>query len=337
MRLEKRILVAVLSGVYTPLDLREFVQLCHDLALPIIRKKIALGKLNLPSMGLKESDAVYDCIADLFYRDDTGLFTRFQAYFEKHVGDVSSISEEELTIALRRLIFGKINNNIVRLYSEADPSLGKILRNLKIALDRSTLFEERVRFGDVCLVPRASDPLFHLPPLQFDSLRQEFSRIVRVHDNVPEMLKKLHAVLVGQEEFQRAVSVVSTGVLFKETYTLGWETDQEAIVHEEKTDSAHLVKIVEDVCLKLRTDLYPKYVEKGKCSNEVFGKYIEAVRSIPKSPLTDQEHEDSTFYQHLCGQMPGLTKEEYQRDHRTIIEYLTRVGKERLKTQLNDL
>jgi hypothetical protein len=50
----KRLLGGILSGTYTPLDLREFAQLCYSLALPLIRKKIALGKLNLDSVGLKE-------------------------------------------------------------------------------------------------------------------------------------------------------------------------------------------------------------------------------------------------------------------------------------------
>jgi hypothetical protein len=48
----RQTLRAILDGTYTPLDLREFVQLCYVLALPLIRSKIHNGKLTalIPSL-----------------------------------------------------------------------------------------------------------------------------------------------------------------------------------------------------------------------------------------------------------------------------------------------
>ena len=334
--INKQTFFAVLSGAYTPFDLREFVQLCHDLALPIIRKKIALGKLNLHAMGLKEIDVVYDCVADLFVRDEHGAFIQIRMFFEKQLGDISTSSEEQLIVTLRRLIFGKINNNIVRLYSESDPALGKILRNLKLGLERSGLFEEITRFGDLYLVPRGIDHLLHLPPIQFDFVQHEFSRTVLVHDTVPEMLKKLHAVLGGQEEFQRAISLISTAILFKEVYQLGWEAGQVTDIVEEKIESDHLTRLIEDICHELQTEMYHGYVQKGKCSKETFGKYIETVKKILHASFVNEHLDGGTFYSYLEAQIPGLTKEEYKRDHRTILEYFAKIGKERLRAQLKN-
>jgi hypothetical protein len=135
----KRLLKGILSGTYTPLHLREFAQLCYTLALPLIRKKIALGKLNLDSVGLKEPDVVYDCLADLFQRDEIGRFPQIRLFFNHHLEQVENWSDYDVLMHLRALVFGKANNNIIRLYREADPILGKILRNVNIALERNHL------------------------------------------------------------------------------------------------------------------------------------------------------------------------------------------------------
>lgn len=333
----KQIVEAILSGTYTPFDLREFIQLCYDLAIPIIRKKIGLGKLILSSVDLKETDVVYDCIADIFQRDENGDFTEIRTFFDKQLGDQGDRSEEKLVATLRYLIFAKINNNIVRLYSDADPALGKILRNLKLELKRSDSFEEITRFGDVYLVPKGIDPLFHLAPMSIDIVKETFCSVVLVHDTIPKMVAKLHAVIIEQNEFQRAVSFVSVAVLFKEIYSLGWETEREINVVEEKLEIDDLQKIVEDICCCLRNEMYPSYVGNGKCSEDIFEKYMGAVKNILQSTFVDKHLDGSTYCEYLQSQIPGLTKEEYLREHRTILEYLAKSGKERLKSQFKEL
>ncbi len=332
----KQVVQAILSGTYTPYDLREFVQLCHDLALPMIRKKIALGKLRLDAVGLKEPDVVYDCIADLFRRDAEGKFPQIQTYFEKNITDVHTATEEELLTALRRLIFGKINNSLVRLYSEIDPTLGKILRNIKLAIEKSKMFEEVTRFSDVYLVPVSCDALQQLAPMPSEYLEQEFSRLVLVHDTIPVMLKKLHTVLVEQESYQRMVSLVTAGMLCKQIYKLGWETEQEVKVVEEEVDGEYLAKVVDQICQSLHKEMHHSYVEKGKCTGDMFRAYLGATKSILNSFYVDEHLDGSTFYEYLEEQIHGLTKEEYRDKHRPILEYFIKIGKERLKHELRN-
>ncbi|MGH2567995.1 MAG: hypothetical protein ACRDGA_06615, partial [Bacteroidota bacterium] len=210
------------------MDLREFVQVCYDLALPLIRTKIARGKINLSILGLKETDVVYDCIADLFDRDAQGGFPQIQQFFADHITEIEPSSEEKLIATLRHLVFGKVNKNIIRLYSEVDPTLSKILRNLKLAVERSKPFESIVRFDETQLVPCNVDPLLHLPPMPLEWLKQEFVRVVLLHENVPQMLVKLHRVIINQEMYQRAVPLVSTALLFKEIYMLSGEMEEAA-------------------------------------------------------------------------------------------------------------
>jgi hypothetical protein len=86
----------ILSASFAPRDLREFVQVCYDLALPLIRGKISQGKINLDILGLKEADVVYDCIADLFDRDGEGSFPQIRQFFADHIEDLEQCSEEKV-------------------------------------------------------------------------------------------------------------------------------------------------------------------------------------------------------------------------------------------------
>ncbi|GEM_PF-4637508 len=104
--INRAVLKAILSGGYTPFDLREFVQCCCDLALPVIRKKIILGKLNLDLIGLNEMDVVYDCLADLFQRDEQREFSQIASFFKGQLQDIEQCTDEELVMALRRLVIG---------------------------------------------------------------------------------------------------------------------------------------------------------------------------------------------------------------------------------------
>ncbi len=332
--IDRNLLKTILSGVYTPFDLREFVQCCCDLALPVIRKKIVLGKLKLDSIGLNEMDVVYDCLADLFQRDEEREFPQIRSYMERHIHNIEQCSDEELVVELRRLVIGKVNNNIVRLYSEADPALGRILRNLKLAVEKTGLFEYMTRFNELYLVPRTIDPQMTSPPMPADYLKQEFSRIALIHENVPELLKKLHDVVVDQKEYQRALPFVACAILFKEVYILGWSGEEKTEMATEFQVNEDVRRITEEVCALLYTEMRPKYVGKGKCNEEAFGKYITALKEILLNTFASAGSDGKSYFEYLKVQIPDLDKEGYLAEHRTTLEYFAKLAKERMKEEL---
>lgn len=329
---------AILLGEYTPYDLCEFVQFCYVLACPLIRKKIGLGKLNLQILNLTEHDIVYDCLADLFRRDERGSFVEIQTFFRNHPVGLDSISDQELIQTIRQLVVGKINNNIIRLYSEADPVLGKIFRNLKSGLERTKLFEQVTRFGEAYIIPCHVNHLLDCPPITIDFLRQEFSRIVLVHDTIPEMLKKMHQIVIQQENFQRMLPLTMVALICKDVYLLANSTDQIADSEpENELDKENLKRIIENLCLRLRNELYKSYVGKGKRSEKEFTAYINALKEILQSPIYDEHTDGASFFQILQMQIPNLTKDIYMHEHRTTLEYFVRLGKERLREELKNL
>ncbi len=331
----RQILRAILNGSYTPLDVREFVQFCYLLALPLVRSKIRGGKLSLDVLGLHEIDVVYDCLAELFRRDSEGVFIHVKSYFESQQIDPAVSHEDELLVTLRRLVFGRVHCSLIRLYSEADPALGKVLRNVTLELDRSSLFEHQARFGETYLMVKDSDPCLHLPPSPPDIIRQRFSQVVSVRDTIPVMLEKLHTILVSQSEFRRAIPLVTAGLLFKDAYAVAAVVEEaETSTAEQQAEQDDVLRIADIVCKSIAAEARTSYVAKGKRSAEIVDKYIDTVKEILLGEFGSGRSDGVSYYDHLKARIPGMTKAIYARKHRTVLEYLAKQAKNRMRQEL---
>jgi len=331
------LLRAILGGTYTRAQLSAFVQKCHALALPAIRRKISLGKINLDLIPLGEQDIVYDCIADLFARDKDLKFPQLMAYFSKHLADTDEPSDAMLTMLLRRLVLGKINQNIIRLYAESDPVLGKILRNLKLGIERTRLFDQVDYFGEAHIVPRGVDPLLCERPMPPDLIRQRFLESVLVHNTVPEMMTKLHEILISQNEHQRTVTVAGVALLIKEIYAVGNNDVQpQTAEFEQQGEREDIAKVALSVCKWLDSEKRSSYVGKGKITDHLFDMYLQTICDILRAHFGDGQAENRSYFEQLGRRLPALTREQYEEQHRTILEYLAKLGKLRMQTELSN-
>jgi len=324
----------ILAGSYTPYDVREFVQLCYLIARPHLARKVHSGKLKLSLLGISEDDAVYDCLADVFRRDAAGRFVEIEAFFQREVGEIDAATDERMLVQLRRLVIGKVNNNLIRLYSEADPALGKILRNIKLALTPESGLEQVTRFNEACLAPAGIDRMDHRPPFTFEALRDAAAGVILIHDQVPEMLAKLRAMLVEQQRFHRIVPMVWAGLVFKEIYALGWEPSGEVVNLDDAIETDRLNSLVDSICADLALQLRKTYVATGKFDERMLGVYCCALKKILSSSYLDEHLDGSTYYEYLSGLLPGVTKESYRKDHKSTLEYIVKLGKTRLRQEL---
>ena len=321
--------------MYTPYDVREFVRLCYTLALPLIRKRIVQDRINLESLGLNQIDVVYDCIADLFVRDNVGHFTEIGRFFSKEIEDSTRCSDALLLSTLRRIVFGSVNVNLIRIHSGADPAFGKILHNLNIALTRTRLFEKYVQFGETMLACCESDLLLHLPAPPLEYLRQQLSLIVLIHDTMPAMLNKLHDILQNQQEYQRTVPMTCVATLLKEVYALGAEPEPEAddspFKGLEEEDASRMVRAV---CANLRTNMLSHYVGTGKMTENVFEAYLQATNGILSDLVLNGRDDCKPYFEYLSNRIPEMTKEEYINRHKSILEHFVRAAKQGLSEKI---
>ena len=329
-------LLSIIRRAYAPSDVREFVHLCSILALPLIRKKIVSGKLNLEIIGLKEPDVVIDCLADLFRRDGAGAFVSVTSFFEGYSSTPASLTDDDLLLGLRKLVFMKVHSGILRLYNDADPVLGKILRNLEIALQKGDLFMETHRFGEVCLHPGDTDILPGCAPLPVEFLRQQFFQIVLLHDSLRTMLEKVRWIICAQDQYQRCVSLVQVALMFKEVYTLGWGSAEEAEASETVLvdQSLDLQELADRVCHEIEARKERRNAAGGSIK-DLKKIYLSAVRGILVDEFSSEGNSDRSYYEHLKEQIPGLTKAVYKSRHRTTLEYLAKIAKARMRLILS--
>lgn len=324
----KGVFRTILDGRYTPSELNDFVRICYSLALPHIRRKIQLGKINLNAIGMSENDVVYDCLADLFHRDQSGTFPQITMFFRNQLVDIEEASEEHVLITLRRLVLGKVNNNIVRLYSEADPALAKIIRNVKLGIERTGLFELEQKFGEVHLIPRGIVHRTDLPGIPAEVLREEIVRVILIHDPIPNILRKLHTVLLDQRGHQASVSLVQIALLIKEVYALDSIVSVENDEYLDSGEQEDIQKVLDRVCQKLASKKRASYVVNGKLDGVTFDLYISLVREILLENCSGGPDAGRSYFEWFRTRLPDLTHQEYMERHRVSFEYLVRLARE---------
>jgi hypothetical protein len=315
-------LISILEDVYTEKQLREVISLCHALAIAFLRRKVVNKRVPMDFHGLNLTDLGYDCIADLFYRDFDGSLLQFQAYFRGI--SISSSSETELIGHLRRLVFSKVNNSIHRLFQEYDPQLGKIIRNIKLAVQALKNFEEIDRLGETYLRPVAIDPLRQLPVLEQEELQSMLYPYVSERHSIPEIMAAISLLLREQHDYCRDIHLVSTAIAIRSCFTPLSGTSNETRLAESGHSEEELAVIIHGRIDAAKERMRPKYVEKGKVLQDEFEAYFAAIEEAFLSSVSVHSFDNETLYDLLRKQLPSLSKGEYKRRHKNTLEYLRR-------------
>ncbi|HLF15275.1 MAG TPA: hypothetical protein VI932_10345, partial [Bacteroidota bacterium] len=195
----------------------EFVTFCRKTAAVLLRKKIAGGTLGLNRISLSIEDLALDCVADLFSRNPEGGFIQLKVYLRGI--DVGAMTEAELMAHLRRLVFAKVNQGMFRIYNDIDPSLGRIIRNIKISIHALENFVIVNRFGEQYIVPAACDPLEHLPSIEPAMMQEELRQMAGKTETIPNLLARLSYCLREQEQHCRLVPLVQVALIFRSLYS----------------------------------------------------------------------------------------------------------------------
>jgi hypothetical protein len=247
---------------------------------------------------------------------------------------VAEASDEDLLIHLRRLVFSRVNQGIFRLFNEADPSLGKIIRNIKLALQSLRTFVEFERFGEPCIAPIMCETLEALPPIEIEELERALVRVTRSGEHVPGMLAKLSVYLREQNTRSRILPLISAAHVLRSAYSIRNTNRVEAIEVEASFSETDSVSIVKEACLEVKIELMHRYTLKGKVSEEIFLKYFEGIERHLCEKLVHQNGYDASLFEALQMVWPELSKEDYRKKHRSRLEYLHRIALQRAVAKL---
>jgi hypothetical protein len=301
----KETILSVVSGTPDRARVNSLVEVCRALASSFLSGKASAGTLA-SFHGISVNDLAYDCIADLFRQDEKGNYLELQSYFngleiEKLDGDILP--------HLRRLVFSKVNQGIYRLYSETDPSLSRILRNVKLAIGALRNFTEAERFGETHIAPSLTDTLEHLPPFDREELERQFLAVTTGNELVPQLLAKLSRLLRDQDECSRVVPLISVGLMIRKAYDEKKAVPVEADATETAMGMKDVITTIRDACNDVRQNIRAKYVDCGKVNDSVFCCYFKAIEAELLNRVRGKEGSEQTLFTALRKFLPDLCKE----------------------------
>ena len=326
-------LIRAVAGNEPPrTSVNEFTFLCRKIAVVFLRKKVSLGRLYPETFGVSIDDLALDCIADLFLQDDHGTLLQISAYFNGI--SLEKTTDEELLGHIRRLVFAKVNQGIFRAYNEVDPSLGKILRNIKLAIQSLEQFSTVDRFGELSITPCLCDTLEHLPPMDRGQLEHCLHEIASGSENIPSLLSKLARALREQSSHSRIVPLMSIAFAVRSLYS-GPADNSAGETSPEDSFTAHdSQNIIREACNGIKAEMKTQYVSKKKVEPVVYEHYFDVIEQNLVARIVQQDGEMFSFFDRLQALMPELTKEEYGRDHKSRVEYLGRLTYDRAISEL---
>jgi hypothetical protein len=223
-------------------------------------------------------------------------------------------------------VFAKVNQGIFRIYHEIDPSLSKIIRNIKISIHTLDNYVTVDRFGEAFIVPVACDPLEHLPVFDSTVLREELRRRVGRAESVPNLMAHLACCLREQGECSRLVALVQVALIFRALHGAAWSDDAAPSEAEMQSSLSDAMEVISRACRWVKDRAEKKYVGGGKVSAGIFEQYFSVLECALVHAIVDRDGEEVRYYEELSKRLPGLTREEYAASHKSKIEYLGRIA-----------
>ena len=323
----KHQLLSILSDNYTHVEVNSIVSLCHTMATASLRYSIIDGSKNQETIGLTKNDVAYDFIADLFQKDDAGRFVKLIAYFNSF--NLEEISDQEIIVLFRRIVSSRVQQGLFHLYQETDPSLGKILRNIKHSIHQLQNYDQIERFGETHIAPIHGEIAGQLPVIGLHTLTQEFSPYANGSESIPQLLAKLSLFLAEQNQYRRSVPLLTVALVFRAIYARELPADlPSACVIEENLDTGFAASVVAKSCETIKQKMKPVYLDRKKISEDLFDIYFEVAQISVSYVLLNTNGEDTSLFGALKGRLPQLTPKEYAKNHKNTLEYLTRLCKE---------
>lgn len=297
---------------------------CQQMALVYLRQKAKGGSLRPEYFGLTLEDLALDCCAELFERDSSGRFTVLRRYFENMRWPL--MSEADVQIALRRLTFSKVNEELFRRYRASDPNLAKIVRNVKDAVGMIQGVQ-LVRRGQQRWIVVGDGELQHdRPVVAPEFLEAHLAAAVAPSMQVREAVNALVAFFRLRPDYRNGFPLIGFAKLIRSVFIrIGAADESLEQKHEHAFSQDEILEAIEKATRAVKQKMLPKYVKGGKVSASTFGLYLRTVRSIFESQYLHDGGQEHSYFDILALHAPGTSEAEYRSQHRNRIEYLVKL------------
>jgi len=268
-----------------------------------------------------------DSIAELFESVD-GTLIKLKKWWERIEG--KKRAESEIEIEFRRLVGNQVNDYIFLRYKEKDPSLSKIIRNLKRAISDQMIDGLMLSTKNNLISLETDIPL--TKQLQFEVLNVYICNYLQEVSNSSDVLIALRTIFEDHlpEYYFSKVSDVAT--ITRQLFLLRsfeMEDEEDRFITDE-----NLSQFLEQTINEMKTKFYAKYVLKEKLSTEEFMGLFYAVSQIIKSNYSSEHEEHHNFFKITAAIIPDLSKDEYMKKYRNPLEYFVKQTRQHLITEM---
>jgi hypothetical protein len=344
----------ICEGTYASAELIHFINLIQKAALSYLRYQEVSGKRIATSRqdNLEElEDLATDCVADLFMRDEDGLFIQLRKYFGEKLAD-GEVDDAEMMLQLRRLVVKKTKQELSRIFRERDPEGAKIVRNIKVAVrtsDDLACFKEMGR-EFVCFSKYGGNGLdtttlgkderirlrCHCPPYPDELLESRFFSIHNPNDSVSTSIKKLLKEVQETEGHKNFLSIEVIARMIRcvrnEMFRENVGCDSTDTTPMEYLQLKEINEAKEQVLTIIEKKIQNTYLSGGKPKRKRAEIYKDALIDVLDDLV---HHRKSDSYFHLLrNRIPGLTQQQYRNEERTVFEYLAKVVKKEFRKKL---
>ncbi len=315
-------------------ELTGFVQLARTLVTAYLTTFRTSAAILCQNHGISLADLAYDCIADLFGRDDKGSFVHLEAFVGALNRPLDQTPDHELIAAFRSLLSRFVDMQLGRMYAQADPGGAKIYRNIRECIKREGTLRLSRDFRGWVISPATVPNLDQLPSCSIDWLKSEFHARLKGVQQVPQLLGALQQVLLSITEFRRSIPLADVVQLFKGLYQGGQKSELE----EQEAHSLEGLKPFEIAQLRtqveqiLKEKILVTYVAHGKVDR----KQGEAMYLASCDLLGDWCSGDgasSGVYEYLKRYLP-IDERTYKDGLRVKMEYLMKIAREEFASRL---
>ena len=308
---------------------RQYVHICHRLSHAYLLHKIANGRLDPNFFAISIPDLALDCIAAMFRRNEKGEFVRIKNYFS--LFDVGSLSEDELLMRTRRLVFSSVNDELFRLYKDEDPSLGNVIRCIKSALKYiPEIFAERID-GEVWLyVEKEKRNETYLPvipyELAFAMLSERFSFSMPVRRVIREFID----ILKTQNRYRKRYPLTGLAYLIRSLYTSVGSTEPMASYPDDGILESELLDLIKESSASVKNKMEQRYINRNKLPRKTYSGFFRAIEDILEAQYVHNDGFDHSYFHFVKKHNTSISVNMYRNKHRSSFEYLVRLTREEL-------
>ena len=309
---------------YDKKDIHLLVNHSFRIALAYLEMKLCSHK----SYFLREEkpeDLAMDFIADLFQRDENGMLIEICAGFRDVC--IEECSESDITIRLRRIVFSKVDDNIFRFNGEKDPSLKKIIRNLKLGVANLSATGKKVYLEKGVISVAGNKPVSNKPFMPREFMQIKLCGRLTGQMLIPDILEHVADILSSQDLYKPRFPLVALGQIIRGNFVLlnrGEQNDAVKPVADREMLQQELEQFLEKSVVRMKEKIGEKYIRSGKVEEELLNSYFTTARTILKNDFIEESSHESQ-YEQLKKLRDDLDYDEFRNEHRTVLEYIVKL------------